>query len=93
MVFLGIDPKEMDEENTVRTSDGKFSFKGLRPGKYRLVALDVAEMTQVDSGDGTNDENMQRMLDAGEQIEVKEGDTISKDIPLLTEMPEKKEPR
>jgi protocatechuate 3,4-dioxygenase beta subunit len=93
MVFLGIDPKEMDEENTVRTSDGKFSFKGLRPGKYRLVALDVAEMTQVYSGDGTNDEHMQRILDAGEQIEVKEGDTISKDIPLLTEMPEKKEPR
>ncbi len=83
MVFLGIDPKQIDEKNAVRTSDGKFSFKGLRPGKYRLVALDVAEMTQ----------DMEGILDAGEEIEVKEGDTISKDIPLLTEIPEKKEPR
>jgi hypothetical protein len=91
MVFFGTDPKHMDEENAVRTSDGKFSFKGIRPGKYRVVAVDISEMMQVYNGDRNNDEIMQRFFDAGEEFEVKEGQSVSKDVPLVTKLPEKKE--
>jgi hypothetical protein len=91
MVFIGTDAKHMDEENAVRTSDGKYSLQAIRPGKYRLVAIDVAEMMQVFSGDGDNQETMQQLFDAGQEIEIKEGDRISKDMTALAKMPEKKE--
>jgi len=50
----------------------------------------MAEMMPLFSGDDDND---QQLFDAGEEIEVKEGDRIAKDLPVLTKMPEKKEDR
>jgi hypothetical protein len=91
MVFLGTDPKHMDVENAVRTSDGKYSFKAIRPGTYRILAFDVAELMQAFSGDGNEEETMQKLFETADQIEVKEGDRISKDLTALTKMPEKKE--
>jgi hypothetical protein len=93
VVFFGTDPKHMDDNSAARVIDGKYSFKAIRPGKYRLLAIDIAQMMQVVSGDGNNDETMQQLFDAGEEIEIKEGDRVSKDIPVLTKMPEKKEAR
>lgn len=93
MVVFATDAKHIDEEDTVRTSDGKYSFKGIRPGKYRLVAVDLAEMMQAFSGDGQAENTMQRLFDAGEEIEIKDGDRITKDLPALTKVPEKKKER
>ena len=93
MVFFGTDPKHMDQENTARTSDGNYSFKGIRPGKYRMIAVDVAEMMQAFSGDGEEENTTQRLFDAAEEIEIKEGDRIAKDVKAVTKMPEKKEQR
>ena len=90
-VFIGTDPKHIDEENAARTTDGKYSFKAIRPGKYRLLAIDLAEMLQVFTGGGNEEETMEKLFDAAEEIEVKEGDRISKDVTALTKMPEKKE--
>ncbi len=67
MIFLGTDTKHMEEDNAARTSDGNYSFKGIHPGKYRLLAVDVAEMMQAFSGDGNNDETMKQLFDAGEE--------------------------
>ena len=64
-VFLGTDPKHMDGENAAWSSDGKFSFKALRPGKYHVVAVDVSEMMQSYSSDGDRDGMLQRLFDAG----------------------------
>lgn len=93
MVFFGTDAKHMRGENSTRVIDGKYSFKAIRPGKYRLLAIDIAAMMQVVSGDGDNDEMRQKLFDAAEEIEIKDGDRVSKDIPALTRMPEKKEPQ
>jgi hypothetical protein len=90
-VFIGTDAKHMDEDKAAKTSDGKYSFKAIPPAKYRLAAIDIAEMTQVFTGDSDNDETMQRLFDAAEEIEIKEGDRIAKDLPAITKMPEKKE--
>jgi hypothetical protein len=70
---------------------GKYSLKAIRPGKYRLFAIDVLELMQVMSGDGDNDEVTQKFFDAAEEIEVKAGDRISKDLQAMTKLPEKKE--
>ena len=77
--------------DAARASDGKYSFKAVRPGKYRIFAIDVAELMKAFTGDGNNDEWMQTLFDAAEEIEIKEGDRITKDIPVLTELPQKKE--
>jgi protocatechuate 3,4-dioxygenase beta subunit len=91
VVFLARDAKHMDEENPARALNGKYEFKSTRPGKYRLIALDVAELMSAFNMDGDNEEVMQRVFESAEEIEVKEGDAISKDLTALTKMPEKKE--
>jgi hypothetical protein len=91
MIFFGTDVKHIDESDAARASDGKYSFKAVRPGKYRIFAIDVAELMKAFTGDGNNDEWMQTLFDAAEEIEIKDGDRITKDIPVLTELPQKKE--
>ena len=91
VVFLARDAKNMDDENPARSVNGKYEFKGIRPGKYRILALDVAELMSAFNMNGDNEELMQRLFDSAEEIDVKEGDTISKDLAALTKMPEKKE--
>ena len=90
MIYCATDPKHLDEDQVQKTSDGKFTFKGIEPGKYRLVAVDLSD-TMLFGGDDDHDETMQKIFDAGEEIEVKEGDRISKEIPLVTKLPGKKE--
>jgi protocatechuate 3,4-dioxygenase beta subunit len=93
MVLFGTDAKHLNDENQPMVRDGKYSFKGVRPGKYRIVAVDLAEMMPLFTGDGDNDKMMQQLFDLGEEIEAKDGDRIAKDLPVLTKMPEKKENR
>jgi hypothetical protein len=91
MVFFGTDPKHLQEGNAAHTSDGNYNFKSIRPGKYHLIAIDVGEMMQAFSGDGNEESTMQRLFDAAEEIEIKEGDRLTKDVKALTKLPEKKE--
>jgi len=42
--MLITDLKEINENNSKRVGDGKYSFQAIRPGKYRLFALDVVEL-------------------------------------------------
>jgi hypothetical protein len=93
MVFFVTDPKEAEEGNTARVTDGKYSFKALPPGKYRLFAIDILEVFSAVAGAGNEDEIMKQLFDAAEEIEVKEGDRMSKDVPVWTKLPEKKEAR
>jgi protocatechuate 3,4-dioxygenase beta subunit len=91
MVFFATDPKHtQDEDSVARVSDGNYSFKNVRPGKYHLYAIDVAEMMQLITGDGDNEDLSTKFFEAAEEIEIKEGDRISKDIQALTKPPEKK---
>jgi protocatechuate 3,4-dioxygenase beta subunit len=88
-VFLVTDVKQMQDGDADRVTDGKYSFKAIRPGKYRLYALDVAELIQSFAG-GDEDEIMKSFFNAAEEIEIKEGDRITKDITAITKLPEKK---
>jgi hypothetical protein len=48
-------------------------------------------LAQASGLGGEDDKMMQQFFDAAEEIEIKEGDRISKDIPAWTKAPEKKE--
>jgi hypothetical protein len=90
-VFFGMDAKHMELGNQGLVHDGKFSFQGIRPGKYRLLAMSWTDLQPYHRTNVNEDEVMQRLFEAGEEIELKPGDHISKDIRLTTKLPEKKE--
>jgi protocatechuate 3,4-dioxygenase beta subunit len=90
-VFFAADSNHLQEDGTARVSDGKYSFQAIRPGKYRLFAIDVLELIPAIVAGGNSEEAMKQFFDAAEEIEIKEGDSISKDISVWTKMPEKKE--
>jgi hypothetical protein len=90
-VFFGMDAKHMELGNQGLVHDGKFSFKGMRPGKYRLLVMSWTDLQPFYGRDPGRDDVMQRLFEAGEEIELKPGDHISKDIRLTTKLPEKKE--
>jgi hypothetical protein len=91
MVILTTGAKQMQEENTQRITDGKYTFKAVRPGKYHLIALDIFRLA-VFMNSGSQDEAMQSLIAAGEEIEIKEGDRIVKDLIVIDKMPGKEAP-
>jgi len=80
-IFLLADPKEIKGATSTELEDGKYSFKGVRPGKYRLFALDYALLPE-DSDTAQREETMQKLFAAAEEIEVRAGDRITKDLHL-----------
>ena len=81
MVFLMTDPKLISEDEMTRVSspDGSYSRNGIRPGKYHLFALDLMRYGSeaLQSGD------MSALFSRGEEIEIKEGERLVKDIEVL----------
>ena len=81
MVFLMTDPKLISEDEMTRVSspDGSYSRNGIRPGKYRLFALDLMRYGSeaLQSGDLT------ALFARGEEIEIKEGERLVKDVKVL----------
>jgi len=79
MVLLVQDPKDLQMEPANRVMpDGKYTLHGVRPGKYRLFAVDFIRMV----GDDTM-ETLRKLAERGEEIEIKEGDRIGKDLRVL----------
>ena len=78
-VLLVDDPKEIDFERSLKeTEDGTYRLQGIRPGKYRLLALDRfrgADFKQT----------AQRLAAAVEEIEIKEGDRKVKDLKVVSQ--------
>jgi hypothetical protein len=60
------------------TPDGRYSFKGVRPGKYIVFAIDALR-----SGPANTTEDLKELAVAAEQIEIKEGDRIVKDLKVV----------
>lgn len=79
-VLLVADPKEIDLERSLKTvKDGSYSFRGIRPGKYRLLAFDPDQLADVPD----SLETVGKLAAAAEEIEIKEGDRKVKDLKLL----------
>jgi len=57
----------------------KFSYSGLHPGKYRIIALDPAQFM----GGRDGPDALKAPLAHAEEIEIHEGDRITKDIKIM----------
>jgi hypothetical protein len=78
IVYLQQAPTETSQEHMARvTPEGKYSFKSIRPGTYRLFVVDPLR-----SGMADGSEALDKLFAAGEEIEIKEGDRIAKDMKL-----------
>jgi hypothetical protein len=63
-------------------ADSRYALKGLRPGKYRLLAVDAFDFTNL-AGANNPDEFAKALLAAAEEIEVKEGVRMVKDLKVV----------
>jgi hypothetical protein len=73
------DDKRIPPEGGTRVIDSAYSIKSLRPGKYRVVAVDTLDIGTPDD----IDEVFKAFKAAAQEIEVKEGDRIVQDLKVI----------
>jgi hypothetical protein len=77
MVALIDDASHPENARTQRVgSDGRFTFKGLAPGKYRLLGVDL-QSGPVDQ------EAMKKLVPGLEAFDVHEGDRVTRNVAAL----------
>lgn len=74
-IMLVSDRESIDPQMPMLSRDGAYSLKGIRPGKYRIAAVDLFA---VGAGRPLKD-----LVTREDEIEIKEGDNIHKDLKLL----------
>ena len=79
MVLVWKDAKQTEPDDH-RILESRYSLKGLRPGKYRVLALDPADLLESFRETKDSDEFLKVMKAAAEEIEIKDGDRIVKDL-------------
>ena len=67
-----------NNERMKQVADGKYRYTGLRPGKYRLIAIDAFHSPNVESP-----EVLKKLALALPEFEVKEGDRITRDVTVV----------
>jgi len=65
-------------ERKVAGANGTYAFTALRPGRYRILALDLASVT------GKFVDMWATYATLADEIEVKEADRVSKDLKTTT---------
>ena len=70
----------MPDHNPVAGS--RYALKDLRPGKYRVLAVDAFDFTNL-TGANRPDELAKALLAAAEEIEVKEGARLVKNLKIV----------
>ena len=84
-MLLVDDPAKVDLDNESEhvahvTPDGKYSFKGVRPGKYHMLAIDALHSPDVEQP-----ETLKKLVTAAAEFEIKEGDRITRDIRVVAQ--------
>ena len=86
LVFLGSRPEDIRLDDLKPSGpDGSFRFTGLRPGKYRLLAIDP-RLAMAGS------EMLKPLFDAASEFEIHEGDRIRKDAEIAVPQLENAKP-
>jgi hypothetical protein len=62
------------------TPEGQYTFKGVRPGKYRLVAIDA-----LHTASNEKPEILKTLAGKAEEFEIKEGARITKDLKVAVQ--------
>jgi hypothetical protein len=80
LVVMGQSADQPDDKGIQPTEAGdKFSYSGLPPGKYRIMALDPEQFM----GGQDFPETLKSLLAHAGEIELHEGDRITKDITIM----------
>ena len=80
LVVLEESADTLDEKGIKPLEPGdKFSYSGLHPGKYRIMALDPGQFM----GGRDGPDALKALLSHAEEIEIHEGDRITKDIKIV----------
>lgn len=77
VVLLAPDPNSPGSWRNVFTSDSRFAFHGIPPGKYHLFAIDPVQF-----GPLTGYEPLKPVAARAPEMEIKAGDQILKNLPL-----------
>jgi hypothetical protein len=75
-VMLAAKPEDISAETMKRAVDGAFSFKGVRPGKYRLFAADPYLVQDPSTA-------FRALFAKAPEIEVHEGDRLTKKVTMI----------
>jgi hypothetical protein len=67
-----------DKNYALPSADGKYSFQGLHPGKYRMVSFPLADATGE-----ARQEAIRELVSGTEEIEIKAGDRLTKDFVVV----------
>jgi hypothetical protein len=82
MIYLASDPEDINITGGAPEHagpGGKYSIKGVAPGKYRLFTVDPFQVNGAAGADGGLD-MFKKLFERGEEVELKEGDRIVKDL-------------
>jgi hypothetical protein len=80
IVLLVQDLEHLDDAKNERVdSGGRYSFQGVAPGKYRLLAIDALR-----SGAIRGEDEAKKMIQSAEEIEIHEGEQLKKDLHPVT---------
>ena len=85
MIFLVRDPEDIPltgNGSAQSTPDGKYTIKAVVPGKYRIFALNVFDLSGASSSGDLTD-MLKKLFEQAEEIEFKEGDRIVKDLKAI----------
>jgi hypothetical protein len=82
MIALIKGPNPEDLTQAEVTPDSRYSFKALRPGKYRIIGINPFDQAIDTNGDART--MLAKLSARGEEIEINEGDRIAKDVKLLS---------
>jgi hypothetical protein len=82
LAMVGLLKSAEDEDANISevTPDGRYSLKGVPPGNYRLIVVNPLEMLNLDDESSW----FKQLFGRGEEIELKAGDRITKDLKLLS---------
>jgi hypothetical protein len=76
-VVLAASKDDIDRDGIKRVAAGeKFKYTGLRPGKYRLIAIDARKSSAEPEG-------FEVLFPDAPEIEVREGDRIARDVTVM----------
>jgi hypothetical protein len=80
IVLLVQDLEHLDDAKNERVdSGGRYSFQGVAPGKYRLLAFDALR-----SGAMRGEDEVKKVLQSAEEIEIHEAEQLKKDLHPVT---------
>jgi Carboxypeptidase regulatory-like domain len=90
MVILAADSKHVFPPTKIDRGDGgNYSIKAIRPGKYRILAVDLGKVRLLDGSNQLSPEDSAKLFEAGEEIELKPGDRAVKSLKAIDELPGK----